>query len=219
MFDSIKRLLGAQPTQGDDSQVLQAWAKAEGHTFKRVSGRQAKGCVVETAQGWRLEYGPSQRPYIEGLELRFRGETGVPADVQMIMVSRVLGQVLESDVFSRFTNAMQTQIDTSLPDEMRWLAMHPRVSLSALPAVQRRFAVFCNAQQVAQRWLDQNMLATIEDAGAHWWTDSLMLVLVLNRGMLTMRLSGAELEPVQLKLLGAFFAKAHAAMQAAAQVG
>ena len=101
--------------------------KAEGHAFKRVKDKTGGGYVVETADGWRVEWGESQRPYIMGKELRFRCDTGMSPDVQMVMVSKTLAQALESDVFSRFTNAMQTQIDNTLPDEMRWLAMHQRV--------------------------------------------------------------------------------------------
>ncbi|MEY4764328.1 MAG: hypothetical protein RI907_1001 [Pseudomonadota bacterium] len=218
MFASIKRLLGnAEPSVRDDEQVLAAWAKAEGHVFKRVTSRSAQGCVVEAAAGWRVELGPSQRPYIDGVELRFRCETGVPNDVQMILLTKVLAQVLETDVFSRFTNAMQTQIDTSLPDEMRWLAMHPRVSLSASTILQRRFALFCNAEAVAQQWLDNDMLMQLEGAASQWWTDSMMLVLVLNRGMLTLRMPGDSVESAQLRLVGRFFDAACRRMKAQAE--
>jgi hypothetical protein len=214
MFSSIKRILGGgDPESGEDEQVLAAWAKAEGHVFKRVNARQAQGCVVESAEGWRVEWGPSQRPYIDGPELRFRCDTGAPGDVQMIMVTRVLAQVLETDVFSRFTNAMQTQIDQTLPDEMRWLAMHQKVSLTASPALHRRFALFCNAEQVAQKWMAGEMMATLESAATQWWTDSLMLVLVLNRGMLTLRMPGVGVEPAQLRMVGRFFALASARMK------
>lgn len=217
MFASIKRLLGGQEAAvGDDEQVLAAWAKAQGHVFKRVNSRGAQGVVVDTGEGWRVEWGPSQRPYIDGMELRFRCDTGMAADVQMILLTRVLAQVLETDVFSRFTNAMQTQIDTSLPEEMRWLAMHPKVSLSAAAPLQRRFALFCNAEPVAQQWLDHETLMQLECAATQWWTDSLMLVMVLNRGMLSLRMPGAGIEPAQLRMVGAFYAHACRRMRAVA---
>jgi hypothetical protein len=215
MFSSIKRLLGGHDASArDDEQSLAAWAKAEGHVFKRVSGRQGQGCVVEAANGWRVELGPSQRPYIDGAELRFRCDTGMSADVQLIMVTRVLAQVLETDVFSRFTNAMQTQIDNSLPDEMRWLAMHPKVGLNASAILHKRFVLFCNAEQVARRWLDNETLMAIEHAATQWWTDSLMLVLVLNRGILTLRMPGDGVEVAQLRMVGRFFELACQRMKA-----
>jgi hypothetical protein len=204
MFESIKRLLGPA-SAGDEGEVLAAWAKAEGYTFKRVKDKTGGGYVVETGKGWRVELGSSQRPYVIGKELRFRADTGVPGDVQMIMITKVLAQTLESDVFSRFTNAMQTQIDNTLPDEMRWLAMHPRVSLSTSPVLGKRFVLFCNAEAVAHTWLDSATIAALEAAASNWWSDSLMLVLMLNRGMLTMRMAGQPLVSSQLKMVGELF--------------
>lgn len=204
MFASIKRLIGSAPVARDDSHILAAWAKSEGHAFKHVKGKTG-GYVVESGKGWRVELGASQRPYVIGKELRFRCDTGLPGDVQMIMVTKVLAQTLESDVFSRYTNAMQTQIDNTLPDEMRWLAMHPRVPLNAAPLLAKRFALFSNAEAVAQLWLNEPMAQALEQAASVWWTDSLMLVLTVNRGMLTMRMAGQPLELAQLTSVGQLF--------------
>lgn len=205
MFDAIKRMIGSSAASRDEGQALGVWAKSDGHTFKRVKDKSGGGYVVESAGGWRVEWGQSQRPYIDGQELRFRCDTGLPGDVQMIMISRVVAQTLESDVFSRFTNAMQTQIDNTLPDEMRWLAMHPRVSLSAATLLNKRFVLFCNAESVAQAWLNGPMVQALDAAASSWWTDSLLLVLTLNRGMLTLRMPGHPIEPAQLQMVGKLF--------------
>ncbi|MBU0916803.1 hypothetical protein [Aquabacterium parvum] len=207
MFDAIKRMIGSTSAGDatDEGQVLSAWAKAEGHTFKRVKAKTGTGFVVEAPEGWRVEWGASQRSYIAGKELRFRCDTGVASDVQLIMLSRALSLVLETDVFSRFTNAMQTQIDNTLPDEMRWLAMHPRVPLNDHAALARRLVVFSNAEAVARRWLDDSVLLPLEEAAGNWWTDTLVMVLTINRGMLTLRMSGDKLQPLQLKLVGELY--------------
>lgn len=204
MFDALKRMIGSASggAAADEGQVLAAWAKAEGHTFKRVNAKTGAGYVAESPDGWRVEWGASQRSYIAGKELRFRCDTGVAADVQMIMLSRALSQVLETDVFSRFTNAMQTQIDNTLPDEMRWLAMHPRVTLNDHPALARRFVLLSNTEPVARQWLNEPVLQTLEEAAANWWTDTLVVVITVNRGMLTLRMPGQGLQPLQLKLVG-----------------
>jgi hypothetical protein len=205
MFASIKQLFGSAPKARDDGPVLAAWAKAEGHAFKRVKGRSGGGYVAESDKGWRVELGSSQRPYIIGPELRFRCDTGLATDVQMIMVTKALAQTLESDVFSRYTNAMQTQIDNTLPDEMRWLAMHPRVALDGLGALARRFVLVSNAGGVMQQWLDDKLVLDIELAASQWWTDGLMLVITVNRGMLTIRMPGQPLEMAQLRLVSQLF--------------
>ena len=207
MFDAIKRMIGSASGAGatDEGQVLAAWAKAEGHTFKRVKAKTGVGYVVEAPEGWRAEWGASQRSYIGGQELRFRCDTGLASDVQLIMLSRALSLVLETDVFSRFTNAMQTQIDNTLPDEMRWLAMHPRVPLNDHAALARRLVVFSNAEEVVRRWLDESALMSLEEAVANWWTDTLVMVVTVNRGMLTLRMASDSLQPLQLKLVGELF--------------
>lgn len=217
MFAAIKRLIGAPAHSGNEGDVLAAWAKAEGHVFKRVKRKAMAGHVVESAQGWRVEWGASQRPYIADHELRFRSDTGLQGDVQFIMLTKVLAQTLESDVFSRYTNAMQTQVDHTLPDEMRWLAMHPRVSLAAAPVLAKRFALFTNAESITQKWLDPHMVQVLEDAASTWWTDALLLVLTVNRGMLTVRMSGQPLELAQLRMVGALFAEASTRLREVAQ--
>lgn len=218
MFAAIKRLLGTRGGAGADGDVLAAWAKAEGHQLKRVKdSRGAGGFVVSTQAGWRVEWGASQRPYIAGQELRFRSDTGLPHDVQMLLLSKVLTQTLETDVFSRYTNAMQTQVDHTLPEEMRWLAMHPRISMAASPVLARRFALFCNAEEVARAWLDEDMLSQLDAAATSWWTDALLLVLTLNRGILTVRMSGQNLEAAQLHLVGGLFDRAAARCRAIAR--
>ena len=218
MFDAIKRMIGSASAGGasDEGQVLAAWAKAEGCTFKRVNAKTGAGFVAESPEGWRVEWGTSQRSYIAGKELRFRCDAGLASDVQVIALSRALSQVLETDVFSRFTNAMQTQIDNTLPDEMRWLAMHPRVTLSDHPALARRFVLLSNAEQVARQWLDEKVLQAIEDAAANWWTDTLVVVVTVNRGMLTLRMPGDGLQPLQLKLVGELFRVLAARLKAVA---
>jgi hypothetical protein len=128
-------------------------------------------------------------------------------EVQLILVTKVLAQTLESDVFSRYTNAMQTQIDNTLPDEMRWLAMHPRVAFNGVSVLSKRFALFCNSESAVRLWLNDHTMTDLEEAATSWWTDGLMLVLTVNRGMLTIRMAGQPLEHAQLRLVGQLFTR------------
>ncbi|MES2091122.1 MAG: hypothetical protein V4532_14255, partial [Pseudomonadota bacterium] len=159
---------------------------------------------------------PSQRSYIKGKELRFRSETKMAPDVQILLLSRVLAHALETQVFTSFTNAMQTQVDNTLPDEMRWLPMHPRVVLTDPPVLSKRFVILSNAEVVARQWLDDSLLAVLEDAASSWWTDSLQMVLTINRGRLTIRMPGQPLELAQLKAVGLVCSQATRSLRAAA---
>lgn len=217
MFESIKRLIATGPRKGDEGLVLSTWAKAEGYAYKTVRDKDGGGHVVQSPdEDWRVEWGSSQRSYIKGKELRFRSETKLSPDVQILLISRVLAHKLETEVFSSFTNAMQTQVDNTLPDEMRWLPMHPRVSLSDPPVLSKRFVVLSNAEAVARQWLDDHLLGVLEDAASTWWTDALTMVVTVNRGRLTIRMPGQPLEVAQLKAVGALCSQATRSLRAAA---
>lgn len=215
MFDTIKRWMGTAKPESVSAgpQVLTDWAKSEGHTIKTVSGH-AHGVVVETRAGWRVEWGHTQRPYFQHHELRFRCDCGVSPDVQMLFLSKAMAQALESDVFQRFTDAMQTRIDNTLPDEMRWLALHSKVSLAEHPVLARRFLLLSNAESVTRQWLAPDLLTALEAAASSWWTDGLIVLMTVNRGILTIRMSGDDLEPNQLKLVGRLFDLAAARLTA-----
>lgn len=217
MFASIKRMIAPSSSKGDEGQVLSSWAKAEGYAYKTVRDKDGGGHVVQVEdEDWRVEWGTSQRSYIHGKELRFRSETKLSPDVQILVVSRVLAHALETEVFSSFTNAMQTQVDNTLPEEMRWLPMHPRVTLSEPVVLSKRFVVLANAETVARRWLDDKLLAVLEDAATTWWTDALTMVVTVNRGRLTIRMPGQPLEEAQLHAVGRLCSQATRSLRAAA---
>ncbi len=217
MFSSIKRLIGVGPSKPDEGAILAEWAKMEGHAYKTVRDKEGGGYVVHAVdEDWRVEWGASQRSYIPGKELRFRSETRMAPDVQILLLSRVLAHALETQVFTSFTNAMQTQVDNTMPDEMRWLPMHPRVVLSGPPVLSKRFVILSNAEAVARQWLDDSLLSVLEDAASSWWTDSLQMVLTINRGRLTIRMAGQPLELAQLKAVGRVCSQATRSLRAAA---
>lgn len=206
MLGKIRQWMGghAASASGTEHKVLATWAKEAGHTIKAVSGP-AGGAVVTTKWGWRVEWGPSQRPYVKGHELRFRHELGVPGDVQMLLITRTMAHVLESDVFDSFTDAMQTRIDNTLPDEMRWLAMHAKVAIPAPSLLARRFLLISNAEAFAAQWLQSGMAEALEEAATNWWTDPMPMVLTLNRGILTIRMDGNDVSMSQLRTVSELF--------------
>ncbi|MFX8649052.1 hypothetical protein ABTM34_20550, partial [Acinetobacter baumannii] len=81
----------------------------------------------------------------------------------------------------------------------------------------KRFMLLSNAEAIAIDWLDAGVVSALDDAAAVWWTDTLVLVLTLNRGILTMRTAGQPLEPARLKLVGQLFARLAARLRAQAK--
>ena len=218
MFGSFKRLLGSGPSRkGGQGSVLSDWAHAQGHAFKTVKDKGGGGFVVLSSSGlWRLEWGASQRSYIDGQELRFRCESTLAPDVQVLVISKVLAQALETEVYSSFTNAMQTQVDNTLPDEMRWLPMHPKVAVSGAEVLSRRFSILSNADVVTRQWLEGDLLTALEDAASGWWTDALIVVMTINRGRLTLRMMGDDLDAAQLTAVSELFEVASRSLRAVA---
>src|SRR3978361_1955038 len=112
MLESLKRLF-ARPGPERDLVGISEWAKRRGHGFRRV--RRDAGFVIDgllEGRPWRMEWGPPQREYIEGHELRVRMELDLPSDTQMLLLSRPLMDALERKTFEDFTDNVQTQIGT-----------------------------------------------------------------------------------------------------------
>jgi len=188
MLDALKRLFST-PTVGPDWADVATWAQRRGHGFKRA--REAEGFVIDgRLEGlpWRLEWGPAQRAYIEGHELRLRMELDLPSDMQMLVLSRPLMDLLEKQTFERFTQGMQTQIDSATPEEMRWLVMFPKVDLSAQRALRAHFGVVASSPEAALAWIDGPLAGLLEDAATGLLADAVPFVLMTLRGRTYLRM-------------------------------
>ncbi len=155
MLGSFKRLFTRHGAEHDFTEVVE-WARRSGHAFKRVRGED--GFVIDGAlegMPWRLEWGPPQRDYIGGHELRLRMELALPHEMQMLVLSRTLMEVLERATYEQFTDSMQTQIGTAqTPEEMRWLVMFPKVDLAALKSHRVRFGAVASVPAAGLAWIE-----------------------------------------------------------------
>lgn len=149
---AIKRWLTAAATVSPDQWV--PWCAVRGLQLRVV--RQPAGFVVEsgeTAVPWRLEWGPAQRPFIPGHELRLRAELAVHSPLQAMVLDRPLQQLLERQVFEQYVGDVQTRVDADMPPEMRWLVMLNRLPGASLKGLRSRFCVFASHTPWAERWL------------------------------------------------------------------
>lgn len=199
---------------------VRRWAEAAGHRF--ALGRGGEGFVVEAqgssgGAGCRIEWGPSQRNYIAGQELRVRADIGA-GDVQMLAATRDLVGRLEREAFEQFTEGNQTRIDDDTPEEMRWVVLFPQVPAKVLGALAVRFALLANRPRAATLWLEEGLAAPLA-ASASWLARGRPMVLVVQRGRFVLRL-GCE-EPQCAVLEGAMalgLAAAAAARRVAVEV-
>lgn len=192
MLESIKRWVGGAP-EGPDWSAVSEWAAQRQARFKRTRDKQ--GFVVDAAldgRPWRLEWGPPQRSYIAGHELRLRIELGLSPDLQMLLMSRPLMETLERQTFERYTEGMQTQIDVSTPEEMRWLAMLPKAPLAGSREFRARFGAVALVPQFAATWIDGALAERLWSAALGPLAADQPLVLMTLRGRVYLRLQLPE---------------------------
>lgn len=188
VLDSLKRMFVRPPIERDLS-TLSGWAHRRGLGFRRVRGED--GFVIDGLLGgkpWRMEWGPPQRSYIEGRELRFRMELGLPSSMQMLLLSRSLMELLERKTFEEYTDHVKTQINTSAPEEMRWLVMFPKIDLSARRLLQNRFGLVGSDPDAAFSWVEGALGNLLEKAAGNWLHEESALVVMTLRGRVYLRL-------------------------------
>ena len=155
MLDGLKRLFssGSAAQQGG-LEAITSWAETRTFTFRPMP--QNDGFIIDGRVGavpWRLEWGPSQRPYIEGGELRLRAELGLGKELQVVVLNKTLQEAMEKAIFEQYVEDVQTRIDNETPPEMRWLVMFPKLSEKELGRLKDRFAAVGNSKGWLSKWV------------------------------------------------------------------
>jgi hypothetical protein len=197
MLDGIKRLFsGSQPAVSLGWEDIAAWATGLEYTYREV---QAEGFVIDGRLGatpWRLEWGPSQRPYIQGQELRLRSELGLVADLQVVMMNRYLQEAMEKAVFEQYVEGVQTRIDNQTPPEMRWLVMFPKLNNAEMGALRERYVALSSIKTWLMQWLEGPLSQAV---GGLRVEPATPMVLMIGRGRLMLRTAMADVDVVTLK--------------------
>jgi hypothetical protein len=200
MLEGIKRLFGSSPAEtarGWDG--VAPWAESKQYTFRGV---QSEGFVIDgrlSATPWRLEWGPSHRPYIGGQELRIRSELGLSADLQVVVMDRQLQEAMEKTIFEQYVEGVQTRIDNQTPPEMRWLVMYQKLAGHEMSPLRERFVALASIKPWLLQWLEGPLTQAL--AGLRMEPGTPM-VLMIGRGRLMLRtaLADAEVESLQMWL-------------------
>ena len=204
MLGSIKRLFAGTPSQAG-WEACEKWALSRGHVFKRT--RDSGGFVVaaQGEDGWRLEWGPSQRDYITGGELRLRAELRDNPELQLLVVSRLLMEALERQVFEEFTEGTQTRIDTATPEEMRWLVMFPKFTVPESKELREHYGAVGNVPEALPAWLNGALTDKLLEAARTWLGREDRLVVIVQRGRLTLRTAMPQPEPARMEAVALLF--------------
>ncbi|MBB5205521.1 hypothetical protein HNQ51_002840 [Inhella inkyongensis] len=174
--------------------AMQEWAEARGARFEQME--EGEGFEIEepgNAVGRLLiEWGPAQRSYVEGAELRLRWELGLNADLQMMVMERELCDRLESSVFEAYTDTLQTRIDTDTPEEMRWLVMFAKLDQWKSKLARSRFTACAMSKEVAGAWIEGPLSEALALASQDLVPAGRPLVMLTQRGNLYLRLALSE---------------------------
>ena len=197
MLDGIKRWLGgAAKADSPEWQSIASWAEQHQYGLRWVPD---EGFVVDGRLGatpWRLEWGPSQRPYIQGQEVRLRSELGLGSDLQMLVMNRRLAEQMEKAVFDQYVEGVQTRLDNQTPPEMRWLVMFPKQTGAEMGPLKERWVALSSRKPWLMAWLDGPLAAQLQGLRVE---EGVPVVLMIGRGRLMLRTPQAEPDVAQLQ--------------------
>lgn len=199
MLQAFKRIFSNTVGGGAHADVA-AWARQHGYGFKRA--RDVDGFVIDGAakgRPWRLEWGPPQRAYIEGHELRLRMEVDLTSDIQMLLLALPLMEQLERQTYEQFVEDTQTQIGDSTPEEMRWLVMFAKVDLSALKNIKPFFGAVASAPAAGLAWIEGPLARCLESANMALLRGQPPFLLMAMRGRTYLRMQLAEPHAAKLE--------------------
>lgn len=223
MLDGIKRWLsGSSGGKGSGkvgTEAFDNWSRASQVQIR--AAREGNGFVIDGRVDqvpWRLEWGPSQRPYVLGQELRIRAELPLPGDLQVIVLNRVLQEAIEKTMFEQFVEDVQTRIDTETPAEMRWVVMYPKLKGTELGALRERFAAASSMKPWVIDWLSGALGTSLQALKIDPATA--FVLMIGGRGKITLRTELEEATPgtvePHLRVLETAVREAQRAMRSAA---
>lgn len=197
MLEGLKRWISGKgaPT-GTEWDDMALWAEERQYPFRSVPG---EGFVIDgrfANTDWRLEWGPSQRDYVQGSELRLRAELALSSSLQLVVMNRALQESMESAMFEQAVESVQTRIDNETPPETRWLVMFPKLPGADMGALRNNFVAVSSMRTWLSRWLQGPLTAALA-AMAPAPTDP--VVLMISRGRLTLRTALSTPDVVSLQ--------------------
>ena len=185
MLEGLKRFIpGNRAPAGSGWDDVALWAEQRQYPFRSVPG---EGYVVDgraAGTDWRLEWGPSQRDYLQGPELRLRAELPVSSALQLVVMTRALQESMEKSLFEQAVESVQTRIDSQTPPETRWLVMFRKLPRTDMGALHDGFVAVSSMRNWLSMWLRGPLSAALAATATEPVSP---LVLMMGRGRLTMR--------------------------------
>jgi len=213
MFKRIRKAFGkagraaeaAHPERSADGHSdygpMSQWAATQGFALSAEDG--GTGVAFEGKIGsrkWRMQLGRPSRNYIFGREVRARAELGIDESVACLVMNRPLKDALEKRAYQMYTDTLQTAIDTSMPEEMRWVAMYDEVAWPQLgDAFLKRLVILSDRREHAMAWMDAPLARSMMQWPAPAPSDEVpfMVMLLNGKAYLRMEYTPSELSALQ----------------------
>lgn len=185
MLEGLKRWIsGKHAPTGTGWDDVALWAEQRQYPFRSVPG---EGFVVDgraAGTAWRLEWGPSQRDYVQGSELRLRAELPVSSALQLVVMTRALQESMEKAMFEQAVESVQTRIDNETPPETRWLVMFPKLAGADMGELRENFVAVSSMRSWLASWLQGPLSSAL---AATTSASETPVVLMVGRARLTLR--------------------------------
>jgi hypothetical protein len=160
------------------------------------NSRDRDGFIIDAKSGdleGRIEWGPSQRHYMGSHELRLRGELpGLSSEAHALVMPKALLDTVESELFSQFVGGVQTRIDEETPEEMRWLALSPKLGSALLGELKTHYAAVSNRTPWLAHWLHGPLGELLLKRAQGPAEAALPFALIVHRNRLTLRVALGE---------------------------
>lgn len=195
-----------RPGADEARAALQTWCESAGWVWR--STREREGFVIDTRAGeleGRIEWGPSQRRYLGAHELRLRGEVALGPQAHALVMPRTLMDAVESELFNQFIGGVQTRLDDETPEEMRWLALSPKLSTALLGDLRGHYAAVSNRSPWLAHWLQGPLGDALLQRAQGPAELAPPFALVAQRGRLTLRVAVAEPDVASVRAAMALF--------------
>lgn len=188
MLKLLQRWLRGGPHPGREA--LQAWCESTGWALRGI--RDEPGFVIETRPGelaGRIEWGPSHRHYLGAHELRLRGDLPMPTAMHAVVMPKALMDTVESELFAQAVGRVRTRIDDTLPEEVRWLAVSPRLSGALMGELKADYAAASSHVPWLAHWMQGPLGDALAARAKRPAADAPPFALVAHRGRLTLRVA------------------------------
>ncbi len=119
---------------------------------------------------------------------------GLPPDLQMLIVSKSLMELLEKQAFEQFTESNQTEMGDATPEETRWLVMFPKIAMNGSKLMRASFAGVSSLPNEGPAWVEGPLGHALERAAGTLLrlTPPFVLMTLRGRAYLRMQMKSAD---------------------------